>query len=100
MSASLKHASHTHCHMHRTVPLGEQPRRIAHQESTRTFGVLTVGAPASAAPGSTMDTEASYLRVLDDQTFDVVASFPLAHQACPTQSLLGTVPCCTVKLPD
>ena len=25
----------------RTVPLGEQPRRLAHQESSRTFAVLT-----------------------------------------------------------
>ncbi len=28
----------------RSVPLHEQPRRIAHQESTRTFGVCTTHA--------------------------------------------------------
>ena len=26
----------------RTVPLGESPRRIAYQESTQTFGVVTM----------------------------------------------------------
>jgi len=33
----------------RTVPLGEQPRRLAHQEATRTFAVAT--APCVGAPG-------------------------------------------------
>lgn len=26
----------------RTVPLHEQPRRIAHQESTKTYGICTI----------------------------------------------------------
>ena len=33
----------------RTVPLGEQPRRLAHQEASRTFVVLT--SPASVTAG-------------------------------------------------
>lgn len=81
----------------RTVPLHEQPRRIVHQEATRTFGVLTVGAPqpsaqaqaaapagssssAAAAAAMAEGAEASYLRVLDDTTFDVVASYALDAQ--------------------
>lgn len=34
----------------RTVPLGEQPRRIAHQPSTKTLGVVTISTPAGASP--------------------------------------------------
>jgi hypothetical protein len=34
----------------RTVPLGEQPRRICHQSSTKTLGVVTISAAASG-PG-------------------------------------------------
>ena len=36
----------------RTVPLGEQPRRLAHQESSRTFAVLTSPSqgPTGASP--------------------------------------------------
>eukprot|EP00798_Chlamydomonas_sp_ICE-L_P003904 gene3904-13974_t len=65
------------------VPLHEQPRRIAHQEATKSFGVLTVGKSA-------IDEEVSFLRVLDDQTFDIVASLPLepmelCSSICSTQ---------------
>jgi hypothetical protein len=34
----------------RTVPLGEQPRRLAHQEASRTFAVLT--SPATGTAGA------------------------------------------------
>ena len=34
----------------RTVPLGEQPRRLAHQEASRSFAVLT--SPASGTAGA------------------------------------------------
>ena len=33
----------------RTVPLGEQPRRLAHQEQSRSFAVLT--SPATGTAG-------------------------------------------------
>ena len=62
----------------RTVPLGEQPRRIAHQDSTRTF--LVGGLKPSAGGGAMSDAEevmACSLRLLDDQTFDTRSTFPL-----------------------
>jgi len=34
----------------RTVPLGEQPRRIAHQTSTKTLGVVTISTTAGPGP--------------------------------------------------
>jgi len=51
----------------RTIPLGEMPRRITHQESTHTFLVLTIHL--------TTDCEENYLRVMDDQTFELIDSF-------------------------
>ncbi|MEW5313036.1 MAG: hypothetical protein WDW38_004630 [Sanguina aurantia] len=60
----------------RSVPLGEQPRRVAHQEQTKTYGVLTM-AVAEVEEG------AGYLRILDDVTFDTVASFPLEPLEMP-----------------
>jgi len=62
----------------RTVPLGEQPRRIAHQDSTRTFLVGCL--KPSAGGGAMSDAEevmACSLRLLDDQTFDTRSTFPL-----------------------
>ena len=70
----------------RTVPLGEQPRRIAHQESSRTFLVACLkassaaaAAPAGGAAGGEAALEYS-LRLLDDQTFDTLCSYPLAPE--------------------
>mmetsp|Transcript_12957 Transcript_12957/g.36428 ORF Transcript_12957/g.36428 Transcript_12957/m.36428 type:complete len:1117 (+) Transcript_12957:258-3608(+) len=57
----------------RTVPLGEQPRRIAHQDSTRTFGVVTLQHPGQMSDAE----ESSFLRLVDDQTFEVVDGFKL-----------------------
>jgi DNA damage-binding protein 1 len=45
----------------RTVKLNEFPRRIVHQEQTRTFGILTVN----------LQTEQGFVRLLDAQTFEV-----------------------------
>lgn len=55
----------------RTVPLKEQPRRIVHQESTKTFGVVTIAA------GTMLDDEQGYLRILDDSSYETVASYAL-----------------------
>jgi hypothetical protein len=40
----------------RTVPLGEQPRRIAHQPSSRSLGVVTIATPAGASPSESAGT--------------------------------------------
>ena len=65
----------------RTVPLGEQPRRLAHQESSGTFAVGTL----KMTEVTEMDVddvgawveERSFVRVLDDQTFEPVTSVEL-----------------------
>eukprot|EP00898_Chlorokybus_atmophyticus_P002114 jgi/Chlat1/2903/Chrsp2S04662 len=66
----------------RTVPLGEQPRRIAHQESSRSFAVATI----KYTPNGTNcdDTETCYIRLIDDQTFETLMAYQLEpfEQAC------------------
>eukprot|EP00741_Cyanophora_paradoxa_P005067 tig00000851_g4909.t1 len=52
----------------RTVPLHEQPRRIAHQEASRTFGLLTLRYGAEGPAGE--DAETGFFRVLDDTSFE------------------------------
>ena len=63
----------------RTVPLGEQPRRIAHQPATRTFAVccfkLAGGMDGAGSGGEEGGT--SVVRLLDDQTFDTVSAYSL-----------------------
>ncbi|KAK3268004.1 DNA damage-binding protein 1, partial [Cymbomonas tetramitiformis] len=56
----------------RTVPLGEPPRRIAHQESSHTFAVGT------QRVGQAED-EGMALRLLDNQTFDTLHRFQLGQ---------------------
>ncbi|WIA28317.1 hypothetical protein OEZ86_010868 [Tetradesmus obliquus] len=65
----------------RTVPLGEQPRRIAHQPGSRSLGVVTISTPAGANPS---DIGRSYLRVFSDSSFDLLASHQLGAQEIPT----------------
>ncbi|GIL77367.1 hypothetical protein Vretimale_2808 [Volvox reticuliferus] len=60
----------------RAVPLGENPRRIAHHEAGRMLGVLTMRL-------ETDGSERGYLRLLDDTTFDVIASYTLAPNEMP-----------------
>ena len=58
----------------RTIPLQEQPRRICHQPETRVFAVLTM--MASEEDRDSYE-EVYYLRVYDDQTFEVLDSVEL-----------------------
>lgn len=56
----------------RTVPLNEHARRICHQESSRTFAIC------SAKYLTNMEEmETHYVRLLDDQTFENIASYQL-----------------------
>lgn len=68
----------------RTVPLHEQPRRIAHQEGTRSFLVTTT----QAMLGTLDATDA--LRLVDDQTFETLDIFKLDvyEMACSVASVL------------
>jgi len=57
----------------RTVPLGEQPRRIVHQEASRSFGLITIRADLQLGEAE----ETCFLRLVDDQTFEIVDSFKM-----------------------
>uniref|UniRef100_A0A7S2S558 DNA damage-binding protein 1 n=1 Tax=Mucochytrium quahogii TaxID=96639 RepID=A0A7S2S558_9STRA len=89
----------------RSYPLGEQPRRICHQKSSRCFGVCTIRsgtgafrASASENKSKTRDEsamdvdnrgavfeeesnldmiETSFVRLIDDETFKILDSFQL-----------------------
>eukprot|EP00899_Mesostigma_viride_P024186 jgi/Mesvir1/4952/Mv04573-RA.2 len=58
----------------RSVPLGEQPRRIAHMEGSRTLGVLTI--KHSQSPNGD-DQETHFVRLLDDQTMETLHHYQL-----------------------
>jgi DNA damage-binding protein 1 len=51
----------------RSVPLGEMPRRIAHQESSNTLCVLTVSTSTSATGE---ESETCFIRLIDAHTFE------------------------------
>ena len=55
----------------RTVPLGEQPRRIAHQPETRTYAALTENFDVDARG------ENYFVRLFDDVTFETLCKFRL-----------------------
>ncbi|KAF9588985.1 hypothetical protein IFM89_017664 [Coptis chinensis] len=57
----------------RTIPLGEQPRRIAHQEQSRTFAICCM----KYGQSSTEESEMHFVRLLDDQTFEFISTYPL-----------------------
>eukprot|EP01018_Ginkgo_biloba_P003844 Gb_36569 [translate_table: standard] len=57
----------------RTVPLGEHARRICHQEQSRTFAICSV----KYSQGNMDESETHFVRLLDDQTFEIISSYPL-----------------------
>jgi len=58
----------------RSVPLGEQPRRICHQESARAFCVCTIKVTLDEAGE---DIDEHYVKLFDDQTFECLHTFEL-----------------------
>jgi len=58
----------------RTVPLGEMPRRICHHESANVFCLLSVRLSIN---DEGEETETSFVKLIDDQTFEVVDSYQL-----------------------
>jgi hypothetical protein len=60
---------------------GEQPRRIAHQDSTRTFGLVTI---VEEAAGWSDHKKANALRLLDSQTFETLHRFEMDVNEVPT----------------
>lgn len=71
-------------HMNK-VPLGDQPRRIAHMESAHAFAVLT----ESALIDENGDDELKYnVRLIHDSTHDNLANYPL--EKCEAASAITT----------
>ncbi|GMJ12602.1 damaged DNA binding protein 1A [Hibiscus trionum] len=56
----------------RTIPLGEHARRICHQEQSRTFAICSLKNQSSAD-----ESEMHFVRLLDDQTYDFISTYPL-----------------------
>lgn len=56
----------------RTIPLGEQPRRIAHLDSHHVFAVLTTRQVATVPEdGNESAMEEGYIRLVDDTMMEV-----------------------------
>lgn len=76
------------------IPLGESARRIAHQEESRTFGVLTVKNVYNENTGE--EEEQSFLKILDDRSFDGTCELTMMSSVscadCPNFSSSGRVP--------
>ncbi|KAK8563210.1 hypothetical protein V6N13_018256 [Hibiscus sabdariffa] len=56
----------------RTIPLGEHARRICHQEQSRTFAICSLKNQSTAD-----ESEMHFVRLLDDQTYDFISTYPL-----------------------
>ncbi|OVA12038.1 Cleavage/polyadenylation specificity factor [Macleaya cordata] len=57
----------------RSIPLGEHAKRICHQEQSRTFAICSM----KYFQTSTDESEMHFVRLLDDQTFDFISTYPL-----------------------
>ncbi|KAL6991594.1 DNA damage-binding protein 1a [Sarracenia purpurea var. burkii] len=57
----------------RSIPLGEQARHICHQEQTRTFAICSLKYNQS----NIEEAEMHFIRLLDDQTFEFMSTYPL-----------------------
>lgn len=66
------------------IPLGETPRRIAYQESTKTFGLLS----CKEWENEGAEFEAHYFKVLDEQTFDGTSSLFSSFSECRVKWLM------------
>ncbi|KAK4399406.1 DNA damage-binding protein 1 [Sesamum angolense] len=62
----------------RSIPLGEHARRICHQEQTCTFAICSLKYNQSSAE----DCEMHFIRLLDDQTFEFISTYPLDQFEC------------------
>ncbi|KAL0398278.1 UNVERIFIED_CONTAM: DNA damage-binding protein 1 [Sesamum radiatum] len=62
----------------RSIPLEEHARRICHQEQTRTFAICSLKYNQSSAE----DCEMHFIRLLDDQTFEFISTYPLDQFEC------------------
>lgn len=56
----------------RSIPLGEHARRICHQEQSQTFSICSMKNQSNAE-----ESEMHFIRLLDDQTFEFISTYPL-----------------------
>lgn len=77
----------------RTVPLGETPRRIAYQEASQTFAVITMRVEklewGGGEAGRALDHELHNLLILDHHTFEVLHS----HQLMSSELAMSLMSC-------
>jgi len=73
----------------RSVPLGEQPRRLAHQAETGTLAVTVDGSGGGAFSSSADSVPPDCVRLLDDATFEPLDRFLLERNevACSIASV-------------
>ena len=71
----------------RSVYLNEQPRRISHLEHVHCFAVLTMAIEAAGADGE--ERERNFVKLFDETTFELCATFELTpyEAACSTLTL-------------
>lgn len=62
----------------RSIPLGEHARRICHQEQSRTFAICSL----KYSQSSSDEYESHFVRLLDDQTFEFISTYPLDTYEC------------------
>uniref|UniRef100_A0ACD5TYR9 Uncharacterized protein n=1 Tax=Avena sativa TaxID=4498 RepID=A0ACD5TYR9_AVESA len=62
----------------RTIPLNEQPRKICHQEQSRTIAVCSI----KYNHDSMEQSEAHFIRLLDHQTLEFLSTYPLDQYEC------------------
>jgi len=70
----------------RTVPLGEQPRRICHMDSVGAFGLCTVKIDDE-------DSEKHHFKLVDDQTFEVLYDYHLDDYEYALSCITSNLPC-------
>lgn len=80
-----------------SIPLKEQPRRVVHHAQSRSILVAVESAveetvdPRDADAAATVTVERSFIRCLDDTTFERVASFELDAHETPLSMFCATL---------
>ncbi|KXS13000.1 hypothetical protein M427DRAFT_100883 [Gonapodya prolifera JEL478] len=67
----------------KSIPLGEMPRRIAHQEGSKTFGIATSRVVRDPT-GTGAEEETGYFRIVDERSFEALDSLELDATELPT----------------
>lgn len=71
-----------------SIPLGEQPRRIAHLESSRVFAVLTDAFVLDECGDEILE---NYIRIVDDTRYDTIDRYKLKPQESGSSTLVTSL---------